>query len=167
MDSQIPSIARPPLVARIPEWLIALISRFAAASTFWTTGQAKLEKPVLDVFRFRFETGWPQLSETGLELFGYLYRLKLPAPDAIYAFAAIAEHLFAALLLIGLATRLSAFALFCVTIGIEFWVYPEAYATYALWVAALVYLVARGPGRISVDHLLAGRIRMAETRRRR
>lgn len=143
------------LSERIPGTLIALVSRIAAASTFWTTGQAKLDRPVIDIFRLRFELEWPEISETSLELFTYLYRLNLPRIELLFIGSAIAEHLFAALLLIGLATRFSSLFLLLVTAGIEFWIYPEAYATYALWVAALLYLLARGPGVISLDHLIA------------
>lgn len=143
------------LSERIPGTLIALVSRIAAASAFWTTGQAKLDRPVIDIFRLRFELEWPEISETSLELFTYLYRLDLPRIELLFIGSAIAEHLFAALLLIGLATRLSSLVLLLVTAGIEFWIYPEAYATYALWVATLLYLLARGPGAISLDHLIA------------
>lgn len=145
------------LPERIPETLISLVSRFAAASAFWTTGQAKLDRPVIDIFRFRFELEWPVISETSLELFTYLYRLDLPRIELLFIGSAIAEHLLAASLLIGLATRLSSLVLLLLTAGVEFWIYPEAYATYALWAATLLYLLARGPGAISLDHLIARR----------
>lgn len=142
------------LPERIPGTLISLVSRIAVASTFWTTGQAKLDRPVIDIFRLRFELDWPEISETSLELFTHLYRLDLPRIDLLFIGSAIAEHLFAALLLIGLATRLSSLVLLLLTAGVEFWIYPEAYATYALWVATLLYLLARGPGTVSLDHLI-------------
>jgi len=68
--------------------------------------------------------------------------------------AATAEHLLPLLLLLGLATRFSALGLLGMTLVIQLFVYPGAYATHATWAAALLYLVARGPGLFSIDHLL-------------
>lgn len=71
--------------------------------------------------------------------------------------AATAEHLFPALILIGLATRFSALALLGMTIVIQFLVYPDAYPTHGVWAAALLFLVARGPGPVALDHLISKR----------
>ena len=73
--------------------------------------------------------------------------------------AAFAEHLFPLLLLFGLATRFSALALLCMTLVIQVFVYPGAYATHGTWAALLLYLMARGPGVFSIDHLLMRRLR--------
>lgn len=141
---------------RIPHSFMATVTRIAAASVLWTAGQAKLDAPVIDLFRLRFDLEWPRLSETALELFTYQYRLPFPWLDQLFMTAVVLEHFLAALLLVGLGTRLSALILLAVTIGIEFPVYPEAYATYGVWATALLYLVARGPGQASLDHVLAG-----------
>ena len=71
--------------------------------------------------------------------------------------AAFAEHLFPLLLLFGLATRFSALALLGMTLVIQVFVHPVAYATHGTWAALLLYLMARGPGVFSIDHLLAKR----------
>ena len=63
------------------------------------------------------------------------------------------------LLLIGLATRFSALALLGMTLVIQLLVYPGAYATHGVWAAVLLYLMARGPGALSLDHWLASRAR--------
>jgi putative oxidoreductase len=36
-------------------------------------------------------------------------------------------------------------------------VYPDAYATHGVWAAVLVYIMAQGPGAISLDHWLSKR----------
>lgn len=41
------------------------------------------------------------------------------------------------------------------TLVIQLFVYPDAYATHGTWAAVLLYLIARGPGALSVDHWLA------------
>jgi putative oxidoreductase len=43
------------------------------------------------------------------------------------------------------------------TLVIQLFVYPDAYATHGTWAAVLLYLMARGPGMLSVDHLLTPR----------
>ena len=71
--------------------------------------------------------------------------------------AATAEHLFPLLILVGLATRFSALALLGMTLVIQLFVYPGAYATHGTWAAVLLYLMAQGPGKLSLDHWLASR----------
>jgi len=71
--------------------------------------------------------------------------------------AAAVEHVLPLLILIGLGPRLSALALLGMTLVIQLFVYPGAYATHGTWAAVLLYLMARGPGALSVDHWLASR----------
>ncbi len=79
-------------------------------------------------------------------------------PTALAAYAAtFAEHLFPTLILVGLATRFSALALLVMTLVIQVFVYPGAYPTHGVWAAVLLWLVARGPGSLSLDHWLARR----------
>ena len=59
----------------------------------------------------------------------------------------------------GLATRFSALALLGMTMTIQLFVYPDAYATHGTWATILLYLMARGPGTLSIDHWLARRYR--------
>ncbi|MNJ80328.1 hypothetical protein D3C77_786690 [compost metagenome] len=58
------------------------------------------------------------------------------------------------LLLLGLATRLSALGLLVMTAVIQIFVYPDAYPTHGVWAAVLLYLVARGGGAVSLDALI-------------
>lgn len=71
--------------------------------------------------------------------------------------AATAEHL-RPLLLLGMATRLSALGLLGMTLAIQGLVYPGAYVTHGTSAALPMWLVAMGPGRVSLDHLLARRL---------
>jgi putative oxidoreductase len=72
--------------------------------------------------------------------------------------AATAEHVLPFLLLLGLATRLSALGLLSMTLVIQLLVYPGAYATHGTWAALCLLLVSRGPGSWSLDHLLGRRL---------
>jgi len=90
------------------------------------------------------------LGEAGIGI----VRLSGPLAAPI---AASAEHLFPLLILIGLATRFSALALLVMTATIQLLVYPDAYPTHGVWAAVLLFLIAKGPGMISVDRLIARR----------
>ena len=63
------------------------------------------------------------------------------------------------LILVGFATRFSALALIGMTLTIQLFVYPQAYPTHGTWLAVLLLLVAKGPGRLSIDHLISRRYR--------
>jgi len=145
------------LFERIPEALVALLARFAIAAVFWNSGQTKVTGFALNLVTGEFALGWPRLADSALALFEDEYKLPFIAPAVAAPMAAVAEHLFPLLLLIGLGTRLSALALLGMTLVIQLFVYPGAYATHGTWAALLLYLMARGPGRVSVDHWLATR----------
>lgn len=121
--------------------LIALVSRVAIASVFWISGRTKVE-------------GWLTLTDTTFLLFREDYALPLIPPEAAAYLATWAEHLFPALLVLGLATRLSALALLGMTSVIQVFVYPAAWPTHLSWAAPLLYLLGQGAGRWSLDHAL-------------
>ena len=145
------------LAASIPDSLIALLGRFAIAAVFWKSGQTKIQGFAFDLFGGGVELGWPRLSDSVVDLFRDEYRLPLIAPELAATMAAFAEHVFPLLLLLGLATRFSALALLGMTLVIQVCVYPDAYPTHATWAAILLYLLAKGPGKLSLDAALARR----------
>lgn len=127
----------------IPDGFVALVTRLSIAGVFWQSGQTKVEG-------FR-------VTESAVELFRSEYQLPLIDPSIGAHLAAFAEHLFPALLVIGLATRFSALALLGMTVVIQLFVYPDAWPTHGTWAACLLLLMTRGPGMISLDHLIARR----------
>jgi Predicted membrane protein len=90
-------------------------------------------------------------------LFQSEYHMPLLSPELAAHLAAFAEHFFPMLILIGFATRFSALALLGMTLTIQLFVYPDAYPTHGTWAAVLLYLMATGPGKLSIDHLIAKR----------
>ena len=44
------------------------------------------------------------------------------------------------------------------TAVIQLFVYPDGWPDHILWTALLLLIVARGPGAISVDHLIWSRV---------
>lgn len=155
------------LLSRIPHGLIAFVGRFSIAAVFWLAGQTKIEGLAINIIAGEFTLGWPKLSASALTLFQYEYGLPFIAPVIAAYMAALAEHIFSILILVGLATRFSALALLGMTLVIQTLVYPGAYATHGTWATILLYLIATGPGALSVDHWLAIRYAVREKACRR
>lgn len=124
--------------------LMALTSRLGIAGIFWLSGRTKVE-------------GWFTLTDTTFLLFREDYALPLIPPEWAAYLATGAEHLFPILLVLGLATRLSAAALLGMTAVIQFLVYPAAWPTHLTWAVPLLYLLGRGAGRWSLDAWLLPR----------
>ena len=128
---------------RIPDSLIALLARFGIAGIFFRSGQTKV-------------ADW-ELTDSTFFLFAEEYRVPLLPPEAAAYMATFAEHFFPVLLVIGLASRFSAASLLIMTLVIQIFVYPNLWPDHTLWAAAMVFVLARGPGKISLDHLIARR----------
>ena len=125
---------------RVPQSFISAIARVAVATVFWRSGQTKVE-------------GF-QLTDTAFYLFREEYKLPLLPPDLAAYMATTAEHVFPVLLILGLASRLSALALLTMTAVIQLFVYPSGWPEHLLWATALLTIIARGPGVLSLDHLI-------------
>ena len=120
---------------------LAVPARLFIAATFFLSGRTKVE-------------GLLTLKDSTYYLFQYEYDLPLIDPGLAAHMAAYAEHLFPILLILGLATRFSAAALLIMTLVIEIFVYPGAWSTHLTWATIQVFLILRGAGPLSIDHLL-------------
>jgi putative oxidoreductase len=125
------------IAARIPFDLVALMLRLFPALVFWQSGRTKVD-------------GW-RIADSTWFLFENDYALPLVPPQIAAVMATTAEHLLPVLMIAGLLTRLSALGLLAMTAVIQTFVYPGAWMTHGLWAAALLAVVALGPGRISLD----------------
>lgn len=143
MNSCSPAQSAIHALEKIPHTVLALIARVSVAIVFWRSGQTKVD-------------GW-QITETTFDLFRDEYRVPLLSPELAAYLATIQEHLLAVLLLVGLASRLSAFGLLAMTAVIQLFVYPANYPDHLLWASALLLILARGPGAVSIDHWLANK----------
>lgn len=132
------------LFESVPYSALALLARISIAAVFWQSGQTKVQG--LNVF---------QLSDSAVFLFQEEYKLPLVDPALAAHAAAIAEHLFPLLLIVGLASRFSAIALLTMTLVIQIFVYPDAWPTHGTWAACLLLIITRGPGVVSLDHIVA------------
>lgn len=124
--------------------VLATPARLFIAAVFLLSGRTKVE-------------GVLTVTEGTYFLFEHEYALPI-IPSAVAAhLATYAEHLFPLLLIAGLASRLSAAALLGMTVVIQVFVYPEAWLTHLGWVTALAFILFRGPGALSIDHLIRRR----------
>lgn len=125
------------LFERIPYWLVALTARVALAKVFWSSAQTHL-------------ANW----QTTQYMFANTYKVPLLPPDMAAYVAVALEVIVPPLLVLGLATRFAALAIFCMTLVIEIFVFPQAWPTHIQWAAMMLVLMAWGAGRISLDALI-------------
>jgi putative oxidoreductase len=129
------------LESLVGHWLLALAARFATAGIFFMSGRTKVE-------------GWLTVSDNAIALFADEYKVPILPPEVAAHMATYAEHLFPLLLALGLFTRFAALALLGMTIVIQVFVYPAAWATHLSWAGLLLYLLGRGAGPLSLDRAL-------------
>ena len=122
---------------RVPYTFLAITLRLAVATVFWNSAMTKL-------------ANW----DTAVALFVDDYKLPLLPPELVAYLAVSIELTTPVLLVVGLFTRVAAFALLGMTAVIEIFVYPLAWPTHIQWAAMLLILLCRGPGRLSIDHWL-------------
>ena len=128
------------LLDRIPVAVPQLFFRFGMALVFWRSAQSKL-------------ASW----DTTITLFREEYRVPVLPPELAAYLAATVELTTPVLLVLGLATRLGAAAMLGMALVIQVFVYPENYPDHILWAGPLLYLILRGPGVVSLDHLIRRR----------
>lgn len=131
------------MLERIPHSVIALAARFGIAGVFWQSARTKVD-------------GWA-ITDTTYLLFREEYALPVIPSDIAALLATVSEHAFSVLLVVGLATRISAAALLGMTLVIQIFVYPLAWPTHLVWATCLIFLLGRGPGVVSVDALIKRR----------
>jgi len=127
--------------------LVQLVMRVALAVPFWRSGILKWN-------------GFLKLSDTAVTLFTDEFTLHLPggpyhfpAPALVAFLSGTGEILFPVLLVLGFATRFAALGLLFITAVVELTV-PDGWPVHITWAAMALGIMAWGPGRISVDHLV-------------
>jgi putative oxidoreductase len=128
------------LADAIPDSLVSLIARLAAGGVFWRSGQTKIE-------------GF-HLKDSTFFLFREEYMVPLLPPDFAAYLTTFSENVLSALLIVGFASRLSAAWLLIMTAVIQIFIYPSGWPDHILWATALLVVISRGPGVVSLDHLL-------------
>lgn len=151
----------------LPYALVALGLRLIMARVFFLDGQTRIEGPrlafnlqdyaSLDFLRgFDFSVVLPmQVKAQTFTAFAVQYP-PIPVPPTLAAYlVSYAEFLLPIMLVLGLGTRFAAVGLLIMTAMISIFVMPHAFfTTHVFWAAILMVLISRGPGQISVDHII-------------
>jgi len=140
----------------IPYALVALVLRLAVARVFFLDGQTRVDGLSIPFglhgydFSFVLPLQLKSLSYTSF-LTGYL---PLPPGFAAYVVSG-AEFVLPIMLVLGLGTRFAALGLLIVTALMQIHEMPQALLSLHVYGASiLLVLMACGPGRVSLDHLI-------------
>jgi putative oxidoreductase len=137
-------------LARVASVLAPPALRVALAVPFFRSGLTKWDGflTLSPAAAYLFE------DEFKLHVFGRVH--DFPFPLVVAWLDGLAEIILPVLLVVGLATRFSALAILMMTAVIQL-VVPEGWANFHLpWAAMAIALIALGPGRLSLDRLMAG-----------
>jgi len=125
---------------RVPYSVLVLAARGATFSVFFRSGLVKL-------------ADW----NSTLLLFQNEYKVPVLPPQIAATMAAGMELGLSTLVLVGLFTRLGVLGLMGMIAVIQTFVYPMAWPDHIQWLGFMVFILFRGPGIFSLDHLL-GRV---------
>lgn len=125
-------------LAGFPLSILQLGMRIGVGAVFFKAGLLKYNSPEFTVLLFRDE-----------------YQVPLLAPEVAARMAMLNELTIPILLFLGLATRLATLPLLGMIAVIQIFVYPNAWTDHFMWGSALVFVLTRGPGPLSLDHLIA------------
>jgi putative oxidoreductase len=125
-------------LARVPLSVHQLLFRLGVAGVFLRAGLVKV-------------SSW----ETTVALFRDEYRVPVFRPELAATLATTFELLCPVLLIVGLGTRVATLPLLGMIATIQLFVYPSAWSEHLVWGSILFFLLTRGAGVVSLDHLLA------------
>lgn len=126
------------MAEQIPMWVILLATRVGIAMVFLKSGMTKTTEGLT-------------LADSTFTLFEYEYALPIIPPDIAAYLATYAEHILPILLILGLFGRLSALGLLGMTAVIQIFVYPIFWDVHLFWAGALLLIISKGPGLLSLD----------------
>ncbi len=129
------------MLDRVPLSFPLLVARVATFSVFLRSGLVKLSDWSGTLMLFRDE-----------------YKVPVIPYEAAAYIAASMELGCSTLILLGLLTRVSVAALFGMIATIQIFVYPTAWPDHIQWIGFMLFVLLRGPGAVSMDHLIAKRL---------
>lgn len=125
---------------RVPLSVLQLLMRVGVGSVFFNAGLIKYRSWEVTLLLFRDE-----------------YKVPLFDPALMARIATFNELVFSTLLFLGLATRIATLPFLGMIAVIQTFVYPNAWVEHLVWASILLFLLARGGGALSIDHLIARR----------
>jgi putative oxidoreductase len=124
-------------LGRFPLGAHQLLFRLAVAGVFLKAGLLKVMSWQSTVALFRDE-----------------YKVPVFPPEVAAVLGSTVEIGCSTLLVLGLASRLATLPLLGMIMTIQLFVYPDAWSEHLVWASILAFLLTRGPGAISIDHLI-------------
>jgi putative oxidoreductase len=121
----------------VPQSFHQLLFRLGVASVFLKAGLVKM-------------SSW----ETTVALFREEYRVPVLAPELAARLATCFELLCPVMLIVGLGTRVATLPLLGMIATIQLFVYPSAWPEHLVWGSILIFLLTRGAGTLSLDHVV-------------
>jgi putative oxidoreductase len=137
------------LLGRFPLSIIELAMRLGIAYVFFNSAMLKIGS-------------WQQT----IALFADEYQVPLLPPELAAYLGTANELISSVLVAVGLFARFGAAALLSLTLIIQLFVYPTSWPDHLLWAGVLGYVLTRGPGALSIDHLIARRLFASSDRQR-
>jgi putative oxidoreductase len=138
MSAQSSFLAAIAQLERLPLSLIQLAARVGVGAVFFRSGMLKYES-------------W----EFAVRLFRDEYKLPFVDPEIAARLAAATEITMPIFLFVGLASRIATLPLLAMITVIQTLVYPNAWSDHLMWSSALLLVLTRGPGVLSLDYLIA------------
>jgi len=123
---------------RFPLSIIQLMMRVGVGLVFFNAGLLKYRS-----------------FEFAVKLFEDEYKVPVLAPAVAARLAMFNELTWPIFLFLGLATRIATLPLLGMITVIQIFVYPSAWPDHLLWGSILVFLLTRGAGELSLDHLIS------------
>ena len=128
---------------KMPHAALALLARLGLAAVFWGAGMEKM-------------TNWRIKAETFEDFANY--HLPLLLPEMATYLATAVEHVTPVMMVVGLATRAAGAAMMTVIAVIFIFVHQDEWPAFLVWSSAIVFLLTKGPGVLSLDHLIRRRL---------
>jgi putative oxidoreductase len=92
--------------------------------------------------------------EFAVKLFQDEYKVPLLDPAVAARIATFNELTLSVLLFIGLASRFATLPILGQILVIQIFVYPNAWNDHVFWGSVLLFILTRGPGKLSLDYLI-------------
>lgn len=124
-------------LGRFPLSILQLAMRFGVGLVFFKAGLLKYNS-------------W----EFAVKLFEDEFKVPVLSPVVAARLTMFNELTWPMLLFLGLATRFATLPLLGMISVIQIFVYPQAWGDHLLWGSILVFLLSRGGGSLSLDHLI-------------
>jgi putative oxidoreductase len=134
---RVPFVSARAWLERFPLSILQLGMRIGIGAVFFKSGLLKINS-----------------REFAVKLFQDEYKVPLLDPVFAAQVTAFVELTVPVFLFLGLATRLATLPLLGMVFVIQAFVYPQAWTEHLLWASVLVYLLTRGPGILSLDHVI-------------